>query len=427
MSDDASETDDAAGGDAGEDTAVELSPEGFEDRLETVADSVAAAETEADLDDVEADLDAVADKLDAASLQADDEDDDPEAALEDQLESVREDLAAARGPYAEDVTDAVDSVQSTLRDTRWTVDGEATLADAQATFVETVAAALDTTVDAATEGDGETLADELDTVTTAVTDAGLDPDDDAETIQTLLTAAETFEDACEAAEEWDDLEVREQLEAEGFYDVLGHYKDFPPELAALKAWTDRGNVEMVLLALDKLGSEFMEDHCLDSLVRMNNDGAFEEMHARAQKRDQPGIEALGKMAAEAAVDTLVDYVDEDSNPQLQKVTFKALGEIGDPAAVQPLANQLVADNDEVRARAARALGLIGDTRAVDPLGETLATDEVDTVRAGAAWALRQIGTHGALATASEAVDDGSYIVEAEAERAAEALDEPAVA
>jgi len=422
--DDASETTD---GD--EDGAVELSVEEFEDRLDAVADSVSAAETEADLDDTEADLDAVADKLDAASLpEADDDDeDDPAAALEDQLESVRDDLAAARGPYAEDVIETVESVQSTLRDTRWTVDGEATLADAQTTFVETVGEALDTTLDAATGGDGATLADGLDAVTAAVTEAELDPDADSETIQTSLAAAETLEDACEAAEEWDDLEVREQLEAEGFYDVLGHYKDFPPELAALKVWADRGNVEMVLLALDKLGSEFMEEHCLDAIVRMNDDGAFEEMHARAQKRDQPGIEALGKMAAEEAVETLVDYVDEDSNPQLQTVTFRALGEIGHPDAVQPLANQLVADNDEVRARAARALGLIGDTRAVEPLGETLATDEIDTVRTSAAWALRQIGTHGALATASEAVDDGSYIVEAEAERAAEALDEPAVA
>jgi hypothetical protein len=425
MSDDADDTDgDAADGDG----AVELSVEEFEDRLDGVADSVAAAETEADLDDAEAELDAVADKLEAASLpEVDDDEEDPAAALEERLESVREELTAARGPYAEDVIETVESVGSTLRDTRWTVDGEAALADAQATFVETVAEALDTTVDATTEGDGETLADGLDAVTAAVSEAGLDPDADSETIQTLVTAAETLDDACEAAEEWDDLEVREQLEAEGFYDVLGHYKDFPPELAALKAWADRGNVEMVLLALDKLGSEFMEDHCLDAIIRMNDDGAFEEMHARAQKRDQPGIEALGKMAAEGAVDTLVDYVDEDSNPQLQKVTFKTLGEIGDPEAVQPLANKLVADNDEIRARAARALGLIGDTRAVEPLGETLATDEIDTVRAGAAWALRQIGTHAALATASEAVDDGSYIVEAEAERAAEALDEPAVA
>ncbi|ERH11416.1 MAG: hypothetical protein J07HB67_00423, partial [halophilic archaeon J07HB67] len=263
------------------------------ERLETVADSVADAETEADLDDAETDLDTIADKLDAATLQADDEE-DPAAALEDHLETVRDDLTAARGPYAADVTETVESVGSTLRDTRWTVDGEAALAGAQTTFVETVADTLDTEIDAATDGGGESLADGLDAVTAAVGDAGLDPDDDAETIQTLLTAAETFADACEAAEEWDDLEVREQLEAEGFYDVLGHYKDFPPELAAVKAWADRGNVEMVLLALDKLGSEFMEDHCLDALTRMNDDDAFEAMESRAQRRDQAAIEALGE-------------------------------------------------------------------------------------------------------------------------------------
>ena len=411
-----SEDDDTAGSDA--EDAVELSREEFEERLTSVAEGVADAETEAALDDAEADLDEVADRLAAADLP---EPDDDEESLDEQLETVREQLASARGPYAEDVTDDIDDVAGTLRDTRWTADGEAALADAQATFVAAAGDALGESVDAATAGDPETLAGGLETVAAAVTDAGLDPDGDAATIQTLLSATETLADGAEAAEEWDDLEVREQLEAQGYYDVLGHYKDFPPEWAALKEWEQRGNVEMVLLALDKLGSEFMERHCLEALTRMNDQGAFEEMHSRAQRRDEPAIEALGKMAAADAVDTLVDYVDEGSNPQLQKVTFKALGEIGHTDAVQPLADQLVADNAEVRPFAARALGMIGDTRAVAPLQETLATDEVDTVRAAAAWALRQIGTQRALEAASEATDDDAYIVEAEAERAADAL------
>ncbi|MEZ3143469.1 HEAT repeat domain-containing protein [Halobaculum sp. MBLA0143] len=407
-----------AGGEGGED-AVELSREEFEDRLGTVADAVADAETEAALDDAEAELDDVADRLSAADLPEPDDDDE---SLDDQLVTVREDLTAARGPYAEDATDEIDDIAGTLRDTRWTDDGEAELADAQTTFVETVGDALGTSVDAATSGDAETLADGLETVAAAVLDAELDPDDDAETVQTLLSATETLADGVDAAEEWDDLEVREQLAAQGYYDVLGHYKDFPPEWAALKEWEQRGNVEMVLLALDSLGSEFMERHCLEAITRMNDQGAFEEMHSRAQRRGEPAIEALGKMAADDAVETLVDYVDEDSNPQLQKVTFKALGEIGHTDAVRPLADQLVADNEEVRPFAARALGMIGDTRAVAPLQETLRTDEVDTVRAAAAWALRQIGTRAALEAASEATDDDAYIVESEAERAADALD-----
>jgi HEAT repeat protein len=118
---------------------------------------------------------------------------------------------------------------------------------------------------------------------------------------------------------------------------------------------------------------------------------------------------------------LLEYVDTDSDPGLQKVTFRALGEIGSEEATQALANKLEMDNDTVRPYAARALGLVGDTRAVAPLTDTLADDESDTVRAAAAWALRQIGTEDALEAAAEYADDRSYLVAHEAERAAEDL------
>jgi HEAT repeat protein len=68
--------------------------------------------------------------------------------------------------------------------------------------------------------------------------------------------------------------------------------------------------------------------------------------------------------------------------------------------------------------AARALGLIGDTRAIEPLSDVLSEDEDDSVRASAAWALRQIGTERALDVASEYTDDDAYLVQAEAEKAA---------
>jgi HEAT repeat protein len=157
---------------------------------------------------------------------------------------------------------------------------------------------------------------------------------------------------------------------------------------------------------------------------MGDPGAFDEMHARAQKRGKPAITALGKMGAgaEDAVETLLDYVDADSDAQLQKVTFKALGEIGSEEATQPLADKLVMENDKVRPYAARALGLIGDTRAVKPLTETLADDDSDNVRAAAAWALRQIGTESALEAAAEYTDDRVFTVQHEAELARETLD-----
>jgi HEAT repeat protein len=80
------------------------------------------------------------------------------------------------------------------------------------------------------------------------------------------------------------------------------------------------------------------------------------------------------------------------------------------------------DNDIVRPHAVRALGLLGDTRAIEPLIDTLTNDEDDSVRASAAWALRQIGTEKALEAAAERSDDRSFLVQDEAGRANDALD-----
>ncbi|MFC7136879.1 HEAT repeat domain-containing protein [Halobaculum litoreum] len=404
----------------------EVSAEDLEARLDEAAEALEAAETEADLDDVEGDLDAVEADLERADLPEPDEDDDeaedPRADLESRLSDLRDDLEEQRGPYAAGVVDDVADVQATLRDTRWTEAGEADLPAVVDEFVAAVNEALGTELSRDGDDDPEALAAALDEPTGAVEDAGLDADEDADTIAALLEATDALATGVDDAEEWDDLETYEQLQAQGFYDVLGHYKDFPPELSALKAHEQAGNVEMVLLALDSLGSEFMEEHALNALVRMNDQGAFEAMHQRAGKRDQAAIKALGKMAAEDAVETLVDYVDSDSNPALQKVTFKALGEIGHADAVQPLANKLAMENDEVRPYAARALGLIGDTRAVEPLADAAADDESDNVRAAALWALRQIGTEAALEAAAEFDDDRAFIVQTEAEKARDALD-----
>jgi len=403
----------------------EVSAEDLDARLDETAEALEAAETEADLDDVEADLDDIEADLERADLPEPDEDDedaeDPREELESRLSDQRDDLTDQRGPYASDVVDDVESVQATIADTRWTESGEADLPGVVDEFLDAVNETLDSDLARAGDDDPESLADALDDAVAAVENADLDADEDGETIAALLEATDALETGVSDAEEWDDLQTHEQLQAQGFYDVLGHYKDFPPELSALKEHEQRGNVEMVLLALDSLQSEFMEDHCLDALTRMNDEGAFEAMHQRAQKRDKPAIRALGKMAAEDAVETLVEYVDSDSDPTLQKVTFKALGEIGHGDAVQPLANKLAMDDDEVRPYAARALGLIGDARAVDPLADAAADDDSDNVRAAALWALRQIGTEAALEAAAEFDDDRVFIVQTEAEKARDAL------
>ena len=478
-SEEADAADDAEEG-AGESTDAAAAPalpdEATEESLNEYLDEIAAllddAETEADLDDVDALLDDAETGIEEADLPEPDEDDedadDPRGDLEDRVAELREGVEAARGPYAEDVVDAIESAEATLEGTEWTAAGRDDAADAVSAFVEAAADAVDDEVDAdAIEadpdggdesdtdgaaadagdeaendetGDDETddaganddrvtvLVAALDAVAAGVADAALDPDDDAETIAALVQATDDLEAGLDDAEEWDDLETHEQLRAQGYYDVLGHYKDFPVEWAALKEHETRGNVDMILLALDSLTSDFMERHCLEAFERMGKRGkteaSVEELLGRAEKRDQFAIRILGKMAADEATETLVGYVPEESNPQLQKATFKSLGEIGASEAVQPLANALVDDDTEelVRPHAARALGLIGDARAVDPLADVLAGDGSDDVRAAAGWALRQIGTRDALETVAEYADERSFVISTEAEKAERSLD-----
>ena len=461
---DASEEADAAddGGDAGEstETAAPTLPEdpteeSLNEYFDEIADRLDAAETEADLDDVEALLDDAETGIGAADLPEPDEDaedaEDPRGDLEDRVAELRDGVEEARGPYGEDVVDAIETAAGTVEDTEWTADGREDVAAAVASFVDAAADAIDDSLAAAADEDPETLLEEpegeadadsgdptpldrlvaaLDAVAGAVADAGLDADDDADDIAALLAATDELEGGLDDAEEWDDLETHEQLRAQGYYDVLGHYKDFPVEWAALKEHEARGNVDMILLALDSLQSDFMERHCLEAFERMGKRGkteaSVEEVLGRAEKRDRPAIRILGKMAAEEATDTLVEYVPEDSNPQLQKAVFKALGEIGASEAVQPLANQLDPDGDTdelVRPHAARALGLIGDARAVKPLADALEAHPSDDVRAAAGWALRQIGTREALEAVAEYADEHSFVVSTEGEKARDALDD----
>ncbi|MFA9516027.1 HEAT repeat domain-containing protein [Halopenitus sp. H-Gu1] len=404
----------------------EVTEESLSEYLDDVAERLEAAETEADLDDVEALLDDAESSLSEADLPESDEEDaeDPREALESRIEELRSSLAEARGPYAADVIADIEEAIDDVESTEWTETGLEEIREAIEAFTTPVAETLGIDFEPETE-DIDALAFTLESIGDAIEDADLDPDVDAETIESLVDGAETLSEDLEDAEQWEDLKTNEQLYAEGFYDVLGHYKDYPVEWAALKAHEEAGNVDMILLALDSLQSEFMERHCLEAFERMGKraatDAAIDELLGRAEKREEDAIRILGKMAAEDVTETLLEYVDEDSNPQLQKTTFKALGEIGASEAVQPLANKLEMENENVRPYAARALGLIGDARAIDPLTETLETDASPDVRAAAAWALRQIGTREALEAAADYDDERVFIVQTEAEKAQETL------
>ncbi|MFB6150341.1 MAG: HEAT repeat domain-containing protein [Haloarculaceae archaeon] len=412
--------------DGEEEAAVEadeaVDAESVAERLDEAEEALDAAETEADLDGVETTLDGIESDLEAADLPEPDEDDeeaeDPRADLEDRVSDLRDRLDGQRGPYAEDVVAAVEDASETVTGTRWTEDGEPEVVDAVERFLGAAAEELDDSFAADGTDDGA-LADALGEVGEAVEAADLDPDEDDEAIAALLEATGTLSDDLTAAEEWDDLTVREQLDAEGFYDVLepGNRRDFPPEWNAIKVYEKRGEPEPILKALETLGSDFMEENALDALERMGPEEAFDAVHQRAQKRNKQPVAILGKIGDERATETLHDFIDGDGDPALQKVTLRALGEIGSEESTQPVANRLAADSSEVRSAAARALGLIGDTRAIEPLADVLDGDEADEVRGSAAWALYQIGTERALDVLSEYTDDPAYVVQAEAEKA----------
>jgi HEAT repeat protein len=403
--------------------APAATPEEIEQRLDDIAESLDAAETEADLDDIEAELDAVGETLEETDLPVPDDEDaeDPNEALQSRVEELEGTLEEQRGPYVSDVVEIVETAAGEIRETRWTDDGAAEAETAVATFLESVDEQID--ADVGTEGDA---AERLDEVAGTLSGVDLDPDADAETIEGLLDAANTLADDVEAAEAWEDLTVQEQLTEQGFYDVMTseRRKDYPPEWNAVKLYEkqyqktrDEEAIEYILLALEKLESDFMEENILDTLERIGPPEALDDMLQLAGRRDKHAIRVLGKIGDDEALDTLVDYIDGEGDAALQIATLRALGAIGSEEATQAVANRLAAENEDVRSTAARALGRIGDTRAVAPLQDVLAdTEEADAVRASAAWALRQIGTERALEAAGEYANDEAFLVQAEAEK-----------
>jgi HEAT repeat protein len=422
--DEGAETD--ADGESGEDDEENadlptepLTEESLTERLDGAEAALEDAETEADLDDVSASLASIGNDIEEADLPEPDEDDeeaeDPQEALEDRLSDLQDELEEKRGPYSEDVIDGMEEAGTEIGETRWTEQGEEELVTPVEEFIEAENEILgtDLTLDGTEQA---SLVTTLESGAKEVGDRELDPDEDGETIAALLEAVEELQSGLEAAEEWDDLSTREKLAVHGFYDVLDHRKDFPPEWHALKIYEKRGEPEPILLALDQLGSEFMERHCIESLTRMGAPEALDVMTQRADKRDKPAIKALGKIGSAEPVEMLSEYAEADSDPKLQLVTLKALGEIGSTEATQAVADRLTSENSELRSSAARSLGLIGDTRAISPLSDVLENDDADTVRASAAWALNQIGTEEALDAVEPYTNDRAFLVQSEAQK-----------
>ncbi len=102
--------------------------------------------------------------------------------------------------------------------------------------------------------------------------------------------------------------------------------------------------------------------------------------------------ALAALRTPAALAPLTTMLwSDESDPWLLGETALALGELGDLAAFDALADALEHPNADVRGKAATALGLLGDTRGMGILQDTLANPtETDYVKSLAAEALAQL-------------------------------------
>ncbi|MGH7664039.1 MAG: HEAT repeat domain-containing protein [Gemmatimonadaceae bacterium] len=95
--------------------------------------------------------------------------------------------------------------------------------------------------------------------------------------------------------------------------------------------------------------------------------------------------------ANAEVVTALISALNDADAEVRRVTISALGDIGDPRAIEALSQALRSDPDaEVRKMAAWALGEIEEAAAVPALAEASRSDESMEVRRMAVWAMGQI-------------------------------------
>ena len=134
-------------------------------------------------------------------------------------------------------------------------------------------------------------------------------------------------------------------------------------------------------------------------------------------------EALGEIGDPAGVEPLIDAL-SDKSTDVQYVAAKSLGMLADARAVEPLIGKLKSEEKWIRHGAAHSLGLIGDKRAVDPLIAILADPRHD-VRAQAAWALGRLGDARAIEPLKPFLEDIREDVRKEAASALELLQKPA--
>jgi len=100
--------------------------------------------------------------------------------------------------------------------------------------------------------------------------------------------------------------------------------------------------------------------------------------------------ALGRNQSNKAIPILISQLEQDWNDYVRKGIVWALGTSGDRQALPVLQRALQFDTVAVRLWTASALGQLGDPSAIDLLSEKLIHDPVAAVRSNCAWALGKL-------------------------------------
>lgn len=128
---------------------------------------------------------------------------------------------------------------------------------------------------------------------------------------------------------------------------------------------------------------------------------IDELEQKAKSSDYlsmtEGIAGLGTIHDQRAVDILIKIVKDNPNDTAKAEAAEALGNYRgprDPRAVEPLIELLKKGADRPRIFAAKALGNLEDSRAIEPLIAAAASDPDELVRQKAAYALGNLAEIG---------------------------------
>lgn len=164
---------------------------------------------------------------------------------------------------------------------------------------------------------------------------------------------------------------------------------------------------------------------IGSILRLEDHRVLEDARSRPAA-PPPGVDRRGRPLPQGAAPPATDLLTllDDVDARVRRRAALAVGRVGLPAGVGPLAARLADQDEDVRAMAAFALGLIGEASAVEPLTAAL-TDASPLVKGRAAHALGLLGAKMAGSAAAAVGAMVSQLVDAGALAAPPGDDDPA--